>query len=326
MPDENSETSLLRRLARRAKRTVRQAAPPTFAAKPEATAEATRNDTLDALDAIYRRRFEVSQEWLSGHGLEIGAGANPQQLPAGAHATYFDKRDDAGLAAMFDASDASIPSVAPIEEIPTRFPNGADFLIAHQVLEHIADPIGALLEWSRLVVDGGVLVIGVPHRDYCPDRGRVVPTLEHILLDHLFERDATHFESREHAYSCMFGWMNDWPDWVDLDLRGASERAHLTAHVDEPDMHFHSFTTALFEQVWTTAARLSDRHWQPLALAAPDLPPPDQTLGEILRIFRVTDQPTGDEPCDPAVESEIETLHARLTAAVDRLADELDPK
>ena len=44
-------------------------------------------------------------------------------------------------------------------------PHSYDALLASHVLEHLANPLGALRTWSRAVRPGGHLLLVVPHRD-----------------------------------------------------------------------------------------------------------------------------------------------------------------
>ena len=64
-----------------------------------------------------------------------------------------------------------------------------DGLMAFHVLEHMADPIGALKAWLRVVRPGGCILFAVP--DACAerqngDRLRLPPTPEHLVSDHRF--------------------------------------------------------------------------------------------------------------------------------------------
>src|SRR5437763_16581749 len=93
-------------------------------------------------------RRDFSADLIAGHGVEIGAGAYPQMLPPGAMASHYDLRDAAGLKALFGEETIS---VRPISELPSDFPSGVDFLIAHNVLEHAPDPIGELIRWNACV-------------------------------------------------------------------------------------------------------------------------------------------------------------------------------
>ncbi|MBI1813516.1 MAG: methyltransferase domain-containing protein [Deltaproteobacteria bacterium] len=70
-----------------------------------------------------------------------------------------------------------------------------DFVLASHVLEHIANPILALSEWTRVLKDEGTLVILLPHKDHTFDHRRPVTTMEHLIADHenhVTEDDLTH--------------------------------------------------------------------------------------------------------------------------------------
>ncbi len=70
-----------------------------------------------------------------------------------------------------------------------------DALLASHVLEHLADPLGALAEWKRIVRPGGHILLVVPHRDGTFDHRRPVTPVEHMRQDAqagMTEDDATH--------------------------------------------------------------------------------------------------------------------------------------
>ena len=72
-----------------------------------------------------------------------------------------------------------------------------DAVLASHVLEHIADPLGALAEWQRVVRPGGHILLVVPHREGTFDRRREVTTVEHLRSDaerETGEEDLTHLE------------------------------------------------------------------------------------------------------------------------------------
>jgi SAM-dependent methyltransferase len=67
-------------------------------------------------------------------------------------------------------------------EIPLA--DGAyDCVIASHCLEHIANPIKGLLEWRRVLREGGMLLLILPHRDFTFDWQRPVTTIEHMRQD-----------------------------------------------------------------------------------------------------------------------------------------------
>ncbi len=79
-----------------------------------------------------------------------------------------------------------------------QVPDGAyDALLASHVIEHLANPLGALAEWQRVLRPDGHLLLVVPHRDGTFDHRRPVTTLEHMLRDaelQTAEDDLTHLE------------------------------------------------------------------------------------------------------------------------------------
>jgi SAM-dependent methyltransferase len=75
--------------------------------------------------------------------------------------------------------------------------NGYDAVLSSHVLEHLANPIGALREWLRVLRPGGHLLTVLPHKEGCADRRRPTTTLEHMLEDERLgvgEDDMTHAE------------------------------------------------------------------------------------------------------------------------------------
>jgi SAM-dependent methyltransferase len=71
--------------------------------------------------------------------------------------------------------------VAPGDQLP--FDDGSlDFVFASHVIEHFADPIRALQEWTRVARKYVVLV--VPHRDRTFDRDRELTTTAELIRRH----------------------------------------------------------------------------------------------------------------------------------------------
>lgn len=72
-----------------------------------------------------------------------------------------------------------------------------DCVIASHCLEHIANPLKALLEWKRVLRPGGLLLLILPHRDHTFDWRRPVTSMEHMQKDYEMntpESDLTHFD------------------------------------------------------------------------------------------------------------------------------------
>lgn len=72
-----------------------------------------------------------------------------------------------------------------------------DFVLSSNCLEHVANPIKALLEWRRVIRPGGALILVVPNKASNFDHNRPFTTFEHILDDYeraTAEQDLTHLD------------------------------------------------------------------------------------------------------------------------------------
>jgi SAM-dependent methyltransferase len=66
----------------------------------------------------------------------------------------------------------------------TAFATGVyDFVLSSHMLEHTANPIGALTEWMRLLKDDGALLLVLPNKRFTFDHRRPVTSLEHMIAD-----------------------------------------------------------------------------------------------------------------------------------------------
>lgn len=133
-------------------------------------------------------RDRIAFETLSGSGVEIGAQHRPTQINRSkATIEYVDRLPAEALAVQFGLPvDRLVPVSHLIDGARLDvYPDGSrDFLIANHVLEHFDDPIGGLIEWFRILSDGGKLFITVPnYRNNWFDFRRRPPTRRHFAQD-----------------------------------------------------------------------------------------------------------------------------------------------
>jgi SAM-dependent methyltransferase len=72
-----------------------------------------------------------------------------------------------------------------------------DCVVASHCLEHVANPIKALVEWKRVLRSDALLLVLLPHRDYAFDWRRPVTTVAHMREDFrvaMPETDLTHLD------------------------------------------------------------------------------------------------------------------------------------
>jgi SAM-dependent methyltransferase len=128
-------------------------------------------------------------ELLGGRGIEIGALHEPAPLTSQCSVVYIDRISADTAREFFPELDpALIVSPDHVVDIDAEglhaFPDGSlDFVVINHVIEHLANPVGAICEIFRTLRSGGRLAIGVPDKNYSFDRPREVTTFEHLLRD-----------------------------------------------------------------------------------------------------------------------------------------------
>ena len=87
--------------------------------------------------------------------------------------------------------------VAEATHLSQIMPASYDFVLSSHTLEHIANPLKALSEWTRVLKENGLLVLVLPHKDGTFDHRRPRTTLAHCIQDfeqQITEADLTHLE------------------------------------------------------------------------------------------------------------------------------------
>ncbi|HQR94557.1 MAG: hypothetical protein B7Y15_12990 [Bacteroidetes bacterium 24-39-8] len=72
-----------------------------------------------------------------------------------------------------------------------------DFVLSCHSLEHVANPLKAIMGWKRIIKTGGKLALVLPDKEYTFDIKRPYTQFEHLLDDYQRntpETDNTHFE------------------------------------------------------------------------------------------------------------------------------------
>jgi SAM-dependent methyltransferase len=122
-----------------------------------------------------------------------------------------------------------------------------DAVLTSHVIEHLADPVGALEEWHRVLRPGGRLVIVAPHKDGTFDHLRPVTPLEHLVADNMArtpESDLTHL----HEVLSLHDLSRD-PLAGDREAFGARCGANATHRA----MHHHVFDAQRLMEAVETA-------------------------------------------------------------------------
>lgn len=108
-----------------------------------------------------------------GQGIEVGPGFRPY---APATAVLVDK--------FISHSNQPIP--LDVQADAARLPfreSTLDYLVSAHVLEHHPDVLAMLNEWQRVLRDGGVLLLMLPHAERTWDRGRPLADYDHHVAE-----------------------------------------------------------------------------------------------------------------------------------------------
>lgn len=175
-------------------------------ALPEAEGTSEEQQELEALRASLPKHRPYTQEsllaLLEGVGIEIGALHSPITLDAQrASVFYVDSLPLDELRARYgksvDPDRIQQPDVVCDGATLAPFlPSSLDFIVARHVLEHLPNPLAALIRWHEVLRPGGLLFLSVPHRAYTFDKERTRTTLEHVLADYrnpCAQRDFDHY-------------------------------------------------------------------------------------------------------------------------------------
>jgi SAM-dependent methyltransferase len=135
-------------------------------------------------------RHLISQQYIRGHGIEIGAFHNPFPIVnPETKITYIDKLTKAELIEQYPEikNHAAIPETDFVENGETLYsiPDAQyDFLISSHQLEHCEIPLAAIEHQLRVVKKGGYLFYAVPDKRFTFDKDRPVTSLEHLKYEY----------------------------------------------------------------------------------------------------------------------------------------------
>jgi SAM-dependent methyltransferase len=204
-------------------------------------------------EAIAAVRAELSRRFISGHGLEIGAGTRPFPVPTGAKVLYGDIRDSVSLKSYFktDAVQSSEPIDA--QTLVGIADASLDFVISAHVIEHLRDPIGAIVNAIRALKRSGIHLLVVPDMRRTFDRDRPETSVPHVLADFRDGGVGTcqqgYEEHLRYVHPILTG-----QSYSEAEIqRQATEAARLWPKYGA---HFHAWTRAGFEALLDAASDL----------------------------------------------------------------------
>lgn len=118
-----------------------------------------------------------------------------------------------------------------------------DFLLSCNNLEHLANPIAAVLEWKRIIQHNGVILLILPNREANFDHRRPFTTIDHLLQDYknnTGEDDLTHLDEVLKLHD-----LNRDPQAKTFE----NFKNRCENNIDNRGLHHHVFNQELLSQV-----------------------------------------------------------------------------
>lgn len=183
-------------------------------------------------------RHELSNQWITGSGLELGPCHAPLPVKEGVQVTYIDIKTIEELQKEAPQLDVKkLPTVIDNAETLSQFKNATqDFVMSSHVAEHLENLLGAFENWLRVLKSGGVILAFLPNKDHCFDRRREVTSLVHLIAD-----------ASLGPYTSLLEHYRDWYynselEGLDKNTEEQLEQKIAQSMKDRNNIHFHCFT------------------------------------------------------------------------------------
>lgn len=179
---------------------------------------------------------------LKGRGLEFGPGASPFPVALSACSIYADRFSMESLsknAYPGQGSNCFVPPhiVADMSDLSAFGSKSFDYVVASHVIEHLRNPINAIVESHRILKEGGRLLLAVPSKDRTFDRYRPYTTLSHLVDDYeCYDRlrDLAHYK--------------EWFSYVQVSADN-EDQISKDAWMQNLDIHYHTWSADSFGQM-----------------------------------------------------------------------------
>ena len=198
------------------------------------------------------QRRAIAERFLTGKGVEVGAGDRPFPVPQHARVSYGDIRGMAAIQEYFKTADVRSESAIDGQTFAGIANDSLDFVISAHVIEHLRDPIGSIVNAMRVLRPGGIHILVVPDMRFTFDRERPETTVEHALLDYEDGGESTCRQAYEEHLRYVHPVLTS-EHYSEAEINSQADGA--ARRWKELDVHFHAWTREGFEALLAAAAR-----------------------------------------------------------------------
>ncbi len=200
---------------------------------------------------------------LRGSGLDLGPGSHPFEVPPGVTVRYVDRWVPEENRSLFP--ELSDDVLFPKPDIVSNFDTDGlrmiesksqDFVVASHVLEHLADPIGFLVDMYRVLRPGGLAIVLLPDLRRTFDNKRPATPLEHLAAEHA--AGVTTVDDDHIIEFLVLADTDSHPEIPDDPV----ERAELLDYHRRRSIHVHCWTEDDFPAVLRYCTEELDQRWE----------------------------------------------------------------
>ena len=187
-------------------------------------------------------------------GVEVGAGSRPFPVPNGVQVIYGDVRDADSLSTYFGGlpivGDQLVIDAQTMDRFP---PESLDFVLSGHVIEHLENPIGAILNTARVVKERGVMIVAVPEMTLTFDKNRPETSIKHLFEDLIVGGESTRLQAFVEHLTYVHPLMTG--EILSAE-RIAWEAPQSVLRYKEFDIHYHAWSRDSFRQMSDMAGEL----------------------------------------------------------------------
>jgi SAM-dependent methyltransferase len=133
-------------------------------------------------------RLAVSNAYIKGEGIEIGALNYPLVVPASAKVKYVDRISAEEHTHIFKGMKLEemvhVDIIDNGETLGTVANASQDFVIANHFIEHCQNPVMTIGNMLRVLRKDGVVFIAIPDKRYTFDEKRAITPMDHFIKDY----------------------------------------------------------------------------------------------------------------------------------------------
>lgn len=125
------------------------------------------------------KRADLAKKYIRGVGIELGSLSQPLDVPRNVSVYYADQLSCQQIREHYPEvpeSEITRPDIVDdLQELRSIEDETFDFCIANHVIESMSDPLGAVINWLRVLKPGGILYLSF--REKC-----IISMLSHLLF------------------------------------------------------------------------------------------------------------------------------------------------